>query len=78
MAPLSEAEVAAAMQLTSGNSSTQQTQGAAGAQGSQVYTRVQPTQTTAQHSNPDAETGEPSYVIGCCGFYVVRGRSSSH
>ncbi|OAX32772.1 hypothetical protein K503DRAFT_776305 [Rhizopogon vinicolor AM-OR11-026] len=65
------------MQDTSYNSSTQQSQGAAGTQGSQVYMQERPIQ-PAQRPHSDTGTGEPSYVIGCCGFYLVRRRSSSH
>ncbi|OJA14922.1 hypothetical protein AZE42_06454, partial [Rhizopogon vesiculosus] len=67
--PPSEAEVAAAMQDTSYNSSTQQSQGAAGTQGSQVYMQERPIQ-TVQRPHSDTGTGELSYVIGCCGFYL--------
>jgi hypothetical protein len=74
--PPSQAEVAAAIQYASGDSSVQQSPCAAGAQGSQVYMQGRPTQ-TARCKSSDSGTGEPSYDIGCCGFYLVR-RPSLH
>ncbi|OJA16025.1 hypothetical protein AZE42_04281 [Rhizopogon vesiculosus] len=91
--PPTEAEVAAAMQRITDNS-TQSGQAAAGA--SRVSTHGAPTQPgqvivgTSQVSmqgsptqitpgqGPAVCTEEPSYVIGCCGFYVVRRPSTSH
>lgn len=66
--------MAAAMEPTSGNSSTPQSQGAAGARSSQVYMQGRPT-LTAQRPNSGVDIGEHSYVIGCCGFYLIRRRS---
>ncbi|KAJ8582798.1 hypothetical protein M405DRAFT_937577 [Rhizopogon salebrosus TDB-379] len=68
--PPSQAEVAAAIQYASGDSSVQQSPCAAGAQGSQVYMQGRPTQ-TARCKSSDSGTGEPSYDIGCCGFYLL-------
>jgi len=76
MVPPSEAEVAAAMQPASDNGPGQQNEVALG-QGSQLCTHGKPTQTTAQHRGSDTETADLSYVAGCCGFYLVRHRSSS-
>ncbi|OJA11179.1 hypothetical protein AZE42_10585, partial [Rhizopogon vesiculosus] len=81
--PPTDAEIAtamaAAMQHPSDNavdSQTAQGQAAEGVQGSQVATQG-PTQ-FAEGKNSAADTGEPVYVIGCCGFVVHRAcRSSS-
>ncbi|KAG2753545.1 hypothetical protein P692DRAFT_20246503, partial [Suillus brevipes Sb2] len=52
---------------TNANNLTQQGQGIAGAQGIRVPLQERPTH-TAQEQNHVNGTGEPSYVIGCCGF----------
>ncbi|KAG2738064.1 hypothetical protein P692DRAFT_20759744, partial [Suillus brevipes Sb2] len=67
--PESDAEAAAAMQRTNSNtveSSIAHGQATTVAQGS-LGQSAQP-----EKSTPDA--GEPSYLIGCCGFYLVRRR----
>ncbi|KAG0698928.1 WD40-repeat-containing domain protein [Suillus ampliporus] len=81
IAPPSEAEVAAAMERTydnKANSSTQQSQAAAGAQGSQFLMQG-PTQTT-QGQNSVAGTEELSYEVRCCGFplFAVGAHRTSH
>jgi len=78
--PPTEAEIAAAMAaaMPSDNavdSQTVQGQAAEGIQGSQVGTQG-PTQ-FAQGQNSAADTGEPVYVISCCGFIVHRARRGS-
>ncbi|OAX37399.1 hypothetical protein K503DRAFT_866892 [Rhizopogon vinicolor AM-OR11-026] len=76
IAPPTDAEVAAAMaaalQQASGNTvdgQTSQGQAAAGVQESQVATQG-PTSQIAQGQHPAADTGEPVFAIGCCGFVV--------
>ncbi|OAX32353.1 hypothetical protein K503DRAFT_805294 [Rhizopogon vinicolor AM-OR11-026] len=93
IAPPTEAEVAAAMQRIADNS-TQPGQALAGAPRvsthgaptqpgqvivgtSQVSMQGPPTQITPGKGSAVC-TEEPSYVIGCCGFYVVRRPSTSH
>jgi hypothetical protein len=70
--PPSEAEVAAAIESTSdkqADSAAQQDQAVAGARGSGVRTmQGQSSILTARAQNSGADTGESSYVIGCCGF----------
>ncbi|KAG2033872.1 hypothetical protein BDR03DRAFT_966335 [Suillus americanus] len=61
------------MQRTNSNnvdSSTQQVQAVAGTQGSQGH--------SAQGQGSDFEAGEPTYLMGCCGFYLVRRRPVSN
>ncbi|KAG1808915.1 WD40-repeat-containing domain protein [Suillus subaureus] len=71
IAPPSEAEVAAAMESTSDkqlDSSTQQGQAVAGAQGSQVHNIQGPSTPMARAEHSGYDTGESSCVIGCCGL----------
>ncbi|OAX34972.1 WD40 repeat-like protein [Rhizopogon vinicolor AM-OR11-026] len=71
-----DAAMAAALQQVSGNavdSQTSQSQAAAMVQGPQVVTQGQPSQ--GQH--PSSGVEEPSYEMGCCGFYVHFGRRRS-
>jgi len=74
IAPPTEAEVAAAMaaalQQVNGNAvdgQTSQGQAVVGVQGSQVATQGPLTQ-IAQGQHSTADTGEPVFAIGCCGF----------
>ncbi|OJA21183.1 hypothetical protein AZE42_11128 [Rhizopogon vesiculosus] len=84
-APPTEAEVAAAMaaalQQASRNAvdnPMSQGQPAAGVQGSQVVTQG-PLMQIAQEQHSLADTGEPVFAIGCCGFVfnLARHRSQS-
>jgi hypothetical protein len=71
--PESDAEAAAAMQRTNGNetnSSAQPVQPVAAVQGSQG----RPTET----QDASGGTGEVSYEVSCCGFYIGRRRPTSH
>jgi hypothetical protein len=58
-------------------SPTSQGEAVAVAQGSQVYTQGQPSQTTSGQNPSSSVEEELSYVIGCCGFYVLFGRRRS-
>jgi len=74
--------VAAAVQYASiyGNAvenPTSQSEAVAVAQGSQAYTQGQPSQATSGKNPSSSVEEEPSYVIGCCGFYVHFGRRRS-
>jgi hypothetical protein len=75
--PPTEAEVAAAMQYANASggmadSLTPQGQRVAAAQGSQAQ--------STEEQNFAVDTGESSYMIGCCGLriYFVRPRITSH
>ncbi|OJA11387.1 hypothetical protein AZE42_09044 [Rhizopogon vesiculosus] len=72
MAPLTEAEIAAAMQDVTGNEANGSAQPGGTAVGVQGPQQAPPTQT------PQVQTfgaGTDESVIGCCGFYLVRHRS---
>ncbi|OJA08638.1 hypothetical protein AZE42_06966, partial [Rhizopogon vesiculosus] len=75
IAPLTEAEIAAAMQDVTENEANGSAQPGGTAVGEQEPQQAPPTQ-TPQVQTSSAGTDES--VIGCCGFYLVRRRSWSH
>jgi hypothetical protein len=74
MTPVSDAEAAEAMQRNKDknetNTSAQPAQPVAGVQGSQK----RPT----EKQDSSGGTGECSYEVSCCGFYIGRRRPTSH
>ncbi|OJA13401.1 hypothetical protein AZE42_12298, partial [Rhizopogon vesiculosus] len=75
MAPLTEEEIATAMQDVTGNEAN------SSAQSSGSAVRVQGPQQAPPTQTPQVQTfgaGTDESVIGCCGFYLVRRRSWSH